>query len=42
MTTVIVKIDNAIRKLENLDRLKMGHRERMAKMTSEMNNVRSN
>jgi len=38
ITTVIVKIDAAITKLENLDRMKMHHRERMANMMAEINN----
>jgi hypothetical protein len=39
ITTVIVKIDAAITKLENLDRMKMHHRERMTNIMTEINAV---
>ena len=39
ITTVIVKIDAAIKKLEGLDRMKMQHRERMSKLVQDAYSV---
>jgi hypothetical protein len=41
VTTSIVKIDAAIYKLENVDRIKNTHRHRMTAITAEIDSVRS-
>jgi hypothetical protein len=39
LTSIILRIDTAVDKLENIDRLKMQHCERLAKIIIDVNNV---